>query len=113
MNRLFTLFLVSISVALFSCSSNEIGGSKDVNPETIYFDYKVCGEEGDEDVTVMLQYRFAGQNGTTLVLEDSAKVELDGQLIRVDSSKMTGAFYEVIRPAKDFIGKRFGDKVTM
>jgi len=105
MNRLFSLFLVSVSVLVFSCNSNEIGNSDDVNPETIFFDYKVWGEEGDEDVTIMLQYRFAGKNGTTLVLEDSAKVELDGQLIRVDSSKMTGAFYEVIRPVKDFIGK--------
>ena len=53
----------------------------------------------------MLQYRFAGKNGTTLVLEDSSKVELDGQAIKVDSSNMNGAYYEVIKPVKDFIGK--------
>jgi len=105
MSRLYSFLLISISLLIYSCTNNEIGKSEDVNPETIYFDYKVWGEEGDEEVTVMLQYRFAGKNGTTLVLEDSAKVELDGQVINVDSSKMTGAFYEVIRPVKDFIGK--------
>jgi hypothetical protein len=32
--------------------------SKDVNPDAVYFDYKIWGEEGKEDVTVMLQYRL-------------------------------------------------------
>ena len=93
------LFLVS------SCTSNEIGSSKDVNPDAIWFDYKVWGEEGNEDMTVMLQYRFAGENGTTLQLENPSKVELDGELIKGDSSKMTGAFYEIRKPVKEFAGK--------
>ena len=90
---------------LFSCNSNEIGKSNDVNPETIYFDYKIWGEEGDEDITVMLQYRFGGPRGTTLTLENPYKVELDGTEIKVDSSKYTGAYYEVIKPVNEFTGK--------
>lgn len=106
MNRTFSFLLISISALIFfSCSSNEVGNAKDVNPESIYFDYKVWGEEGNDDATVMLQYRFAGKNGTTLVLEEPAKVELDGDSIRVDSSNMNGAYYEIIKPAKDFVGK--------
>lgn len=97
--------IISLSFFFSSCSSNEIGNSKDVNPATIYFDYQITGEEGNEDITVMLQYRFGGENGTTLVLEEPSKVELDGQVIKTDSSKMTGAFYEIIKPVKDFIGK--------
>jgi hypothetical protein len=97
--------IIALSFFFSSCSSNEIGNSKDVNPETIYFDYQVTGEEGNDDITVMLQYRFGGENGTTLVLEEPSKVELDGQVIKTDSSRMTGAFYEVIRPIKDFAGK--------
>lgn len=88
-----------------SCGSNEIGSNKDVSPQSVYFDYKVWGEEGRDNVTVLLQYRFAGANGTTLVLDDPAKVELDGKKIPVDSSKLTGAYYEVSAPLKDFIGK--------
>lgn len=100
----FISILTSIFI-LSSCTSNEIGNSKDVNPDAIYFDYKVWAEEGKEDVSVMLQYRFAGSNGTTLVLNEPAKVELDGQVIPGDSSKMTGAFYEVTKPLIEFIGK--------
>ncbi len=55
-------------------------------------------------MTVKLQYRFAGPNGTTLVLAAPAKVELDGVEIQVDSSKMSGAYYEMTRSVKDFTG---------
>lgn len=101
------LFISSIvlSLVISSCGSNEIGDSKDVNPQSIYFDYQVWGEEGRDNVTVLLQYRFAGPNGTTLVLDDPAKVELDGKKIPVDSSRLTGAYYEVSAPVKDFTGK--------
>jgi hypothetical protein len=105
MRYLQTVLVILVSVFVFSCTSNEIGNSKDVNPETIWFDYKIWGEEGNDDATVMLQYRFGGSNGTTLTLDEPSKVELDGKPIKGDSSKMTGAFYEVQRPVSEFAGK--------
>ncbi len=99
------LSILAVSFFFISCSSNEIGNGKDVNPNAIYFDYKIWGNEGDDAITVMLQYRFGGSNGTTLVLEEPSKVELDGQQIKTDSSRMTGAFYEIIKPVKDFTGR--------
>lgn len=101
--RLF--FSTSVIILFSSCTSNEIGSSKDVNPDAVYFDYKIWGGEGIEDVTVTLQYRFGGSNGTTLVLEAPAQVELDGEQIPADSSKMTGAFYEVQKPLTEFTGR--------
>ncbi|MEP6514153.1 MAG: hypothetical protein ABJA79_09795 [Parafilimonas sp.] len=94
--------LLVVILFLVSCTSNEIGNSKDVNPDAVFFDYKVWGEEGKDDITVMLQYRYGGKNGTTLVLNDPASVSLDGKIIPADSSKLTGAFYEFMRPVKDF-----------
>lgn len=99
------ILLTFITVLFFSCHSNEIGNSKDVNPEAVYFDYKIWGEEGKEDVTVLLQYRFGGKNGTTLVLNDPATVSIDGKQIPADSSKLTGAFYEMMFPINNFSGK--------
>mgnify|MGYP001588509514 FL=1 len=86
MNRLFLLLLTSSFLVFCSCNSNEIGKEKDVDPESIYFDYQVKGEEGDDHVTVLLQYRFAGENGTTLTIDEPGKVEFDGEVIKVDSS---------------------------
>jgi len=98
------IFLVSL-VFIFSCTSNEIGNSKDVNPDAVFFDYEIWAEEGKEDVTVNLQYRMGGKNGTTLVLDEPSKVILDGEQLNVDSAKVTGAYYEVQRPISSFAGK--------
>lgn len=105
MNRSFPLLFILPVFFLTSCNSNEIGSSKDVNPEAIYFDYKIWGDEGNDNLTVKLQYRFAGENGTTLTIEKPAKVELDDELVPVDSSKMTGAFYEIHKPINKFNGE--------
>ena len=105
MSRLTISILLFASLLFAACNNNEIGSSKDVNPKAIWFDYQVWGEEGNNDMTVMLQFRFAGRNGTTLVLNEPSKVELDGELIKANSSKMTGAFYEIIKPVQEFTGK--------
>jgi hypothetical protein len=92
-------------VLFFSCTSNEIGNSKDVNPDAIFFDYEIWSEEGKEDLTVNLQYRMGGKNGTTLVLDEPSKVTLDGEQLKVDSAKVTGAYYEIQKPFISFAGK--------
>jgi hypothetical protein len=108
MNRRYSFnsaLILTLALFLFSCTSDEIGNSKDVNPEAVFFDYEVWAEEGKEDVTVNLQYRMGGKNGTTLVLGEPSKVMLDGEQLKVDSAKVTGAYYEVQRPLVSFIGK--------
>src|SRR4030095_14281414 len=92
-------------ISIFSsCTSNEIGNSKDVNPDAVFFDYEVWAEEG-KDVTVNLQYRMGGKNGTTLVLDEPSKVLFDGEQLKVDSAKGIGAYYEIQRPFSSFAGK--------
>jgi hypothetical protein len=98
-------FIFLLSIFSYSCTSNEIGNSKDVNPESIYFDYKIRGEERDSSVTLYLQYRMGGPNGTTLVVETPAKVQLDSETIPVDSARLTGAYYEIQKPSQSFAGR--------
>jgi len=105
MRYLISCLNVSAMFFLFSCTSNEIGNSKDVNPDAVYFDYKVWSEEGNRDAVVKLQFRMGGPNGTTLVLNQPGKVELDGEEIAVDSTNFDGAYYEVLKPLKSFSGK--------
>lgn len=86
------------------CCNAEIGNSKDVNPETVYTKYLISYFEGDSSVSVRAQFTFAGPNGTTLVLNAPAKIELDGDSIHVDSTAADGAFYEVKKPSSGFNG---------
>src|SRR6266508_529111 len=99
MIRLIILISLLTISSLIACTSNEIGNSKDVNPDAVFFDYKIRGEEKDSNITVYIQYRMGGSNGTTLVLNEPAKVQLDGEIIPVDSAKLAGAFYDIQIPS--------------
>lgn len=104
MSRTYFLILIS-TLILFSCTSNEIGNIKDVNPDAVFFDYEIWSEEDREDVTINLQYRMGGKNGTTLVLGEPSRVTFDGEQLIVDSAKVTGAYYEVQKSFASFPGK--------
>jgi hypothetical protein len=106
MNRFFlATSVIMLGLFLSSCSSNEIGNSKDVNPDAVFFNYEVWAEEGKSNVTVHLQYRMGGPNGTTLVLNEPSRVILDGEKLEPDSAKFSGAYYETQKPVASFGGK--------
>ena len=67
-------------------------------------DYTISYDNNDDSVHCFLQYRFAGENGTTLLLTPPSEVSIDGELIEVDSSDFSGAYYERKFAAKDFAG---------
>src|SRR5258708_14631131 len=93
-------------VVFASCRNNdaESVNIKNINPERVYFDYKIWAEEGNDSLTILLQFRYNDENGPSLALEEPCKVEMDGEEIGKDSSKITGAFYELIRPMDKFTG---------
>lgn len=97
--------LLLVITGLFACNSNEIGESRDVNQDKIYMDYSISYTEGDAQVALNFQYRFAGAAGTTLVLNKPSQVKLDGELLKADSSKYGGAFYVANKNYKTFLGK--------
>jgi hypothetical protein len=94
-----------LSLFIISCTDNEPRTPRAVNPDDIFFDYQVRSDESDSFVTVMLQYRYRNARGSTILLSPSIKVELDGEEIRPDSSKLTGAYYEIRKPARGFAGE--------
>jgi hypothetical protein len=105
MNIRTAYFLFFIIMMLVSCNEAEVGNSKDVYKERIYFDYHITAEEGIENVTCKFQYKFGGKNGTTLVVDEPGKVELDGEAIKADSAKYSGVYYEINKPLEQFKGK--------
>ena len=78
--------------------------SRNIDPDHVYFDYQVAGSQESENVTVMLQFRIKGIQGPTLVLETPSEVKIDGMPIPVDSTRMTGPYYEIIFRAAGFEG---------
>ncbi len=105
MNRFFIPCTFFLSLVCFSCMNNkEPENTNDIDPEAIYLDYQVRGEEGNELVTILIQFRAGESYGGTLALSPPSHVELDGELIPADSTSMTGTFYEVQRSVSQLSG---------
>jgi hypothetical protein len=99
----FFLFLI-ICIVFFSCKNKR----DDVNagdPDAIFFDYKITGQEGDDNLTVMLQYKYGDEDGRAFAIKEPLSVLLDGEPIPGDSTKRTGPFYEINKPIASFAGK--------
>lgn len=107
MKRNILIIVLSFCLAVINsgCASNEIGESKDVNQETIYQTYHISHTEGDELVTITAQFRFAGENGTTLVLNKPGGIKADDKIMAVDSTEMEGSFYKTTFKINGFYGK--------
>jgi hypothetical protein len=105
MTRLTSLLtIVLIALLSPSCGDPETVDSRNVDPEKIFFDYQVSGAEDDSMVTVLLQYHFRSPHGTTLLVDNPGKIELDGVQVLADSSRLSGYFYEARVPRDLFAG---------
>ncbi|HKZ68363.1 MAG TPA: hypothetical protein VJ111_18475 [Chitinophagaceae bacterium] len=101
--NLFLIILFTSFFLLSGCADNDT--VKKVDPDAIYFDYRVWGDEENSAVTVRLQYFLSKENKNTVLLQHPGKVEFDGEVLPADSSRMNGYYYEARVPLENFAGK--------
>lgn len=105
---MFKNFFLIVPFAVFliaGCTNDKRTPKKKIDPEAIYFDYRVWGDEENNDVTVRLQYFIGEEGGNTVSWENPGKVEFDGEILQADSSRMNGFYYEARVPLENFIGR--------
>jgi hypothetical protein len=98
-------FSITLLLTILSCQ-NKGPGQKDAPAETIFFDYRIWGEEGREEATLRLQYRW-GEEGDAFAWRPPAKVLFDGGELKADSTRFTGPYYEVIKPVEELSGDHY------
>ena len=117
------IFFAAAIVFISSCASNEIGHSKDVNQDEIHQGYSVSYDEEKNETDIHVFFRFAGPNGTTLILDAPSKVEMDGTPLQKDENTGVGCYYfkkvNVNLPDKEYVftftdinGKKFENKLN-
>ena len=97
-----SLLFLALSVLLMACLGTT---GQDADPDELFFDYKIWGEEGNDSVTVMLFFREEGPTGPTVRISEPGFVQLDGERLLPDSNLMTGVFYTVRKDVNQFTGK--------
>jgi hypothetical protein len=104
MNKAVGLFSLCIALALSACLGST-GQENETDPENLFFDFKIWGEEGNDSITVMLFFRDGGPTGPAVGIEEPGTVFLDGERLLPDSNAMTGVFYTVSKQVKSFTGQ--------
>lgn len=104
MVRPFTRFSsILFACFLFACNTPPVKEKvRHSNSNELYLDYRATGDEESGNVVVRLQYRLGGPEGDAVLPASPARVQWDGQVIRPDSSKLNGPYYEKIIPLNNF-----------
>src|SRR5690348_8392791 len=104
MNKPLSFSCLCLAFILSACQGST-GQEPEVETEDIFLDYKIWGEEGNDSVMIMLQFKIDGPTGPAISIHAPGFVTLDGQKIAADSTEMTGTFYSVTKHIRDFTGK--------
>ncbi|MCW5908548.1 MAG: hypothetical protein KIS94_11865 [Chitinophagales bacterium] len=124
--KLFRFKVIAVAVVISlasSCASNEIGHSKDVNQNEICQTYTVEYSEADDKTEVTAFFRFAGPNGTTLILDNPSTFTINNEKLKLHQTESRGAYYSKTYKGKmpegeyvfrflDLDGKEFTNKLN-
>ena len=100
------LWMLSFSVIIvISACINSAGPPRKIDFDAVWFDYRIWGEEGNDSVTVMLQFHTDGPYGPTIRIEPGGTLTFDGQKMQVDTNSLNGPIYQVTKHIRTFTGK--------
>jgi hypothetical protein len=99
------LWFLAILLFLHSCIARDKKQTEATDPDYLYFDYQVIAEEGNDNLTVLLQYREDDEEGEPVSVSRLGTVSLDGEELPGDSTRRTGFFYETHQPINTFTGQ--------
>lgn len=93
------------AVLLFSCLGSD-RKADNASFDNLFFHYDVqASGEGEEEVTVKVQFRLDDFNGAVVRPAIPLEVLFDGQPLASGDSRYTGAYYEIQLPRQGFEGR--------
>lgn len=98
------IFLLFVLALVTGCSNRDAGARADDELRNLYFDYQVWAEEGSGTVTIRLQYKEGGNDGSAVALPGKKQVLLDAVPFQLDSTRFLGVYYELTKPLAELAG---------
>ena len=98
------VLLASVVIGMLGCTGQDQRPGRTTDPDLVFFDYRIWGDEERNLVTVTLQFREGNREGDAISLVHPANVVLDDEPLKPDSSKMNGVYYEINKTVREFEG---------
>src|SRR5438477_12510281 len=100
-----SIFLFHIIVSLAACTNSEVYSDTKSNSRNLFPDYSIWADESSGQVTCRFQFKTGGPQSKGVTIKEPGNVQLDGTLIKADSSKYSGVYYEINNSISAFSGK--------
>jgi len=98
-------WILGITASFAACTNRDATPEKELSTDEVYFDYKINGDDESGEMTAVLQFRYGGRDGETLLLNEPSSVQLDEETLEADSAEQSGVFYETRKPVSEFEGE--------
>jgi hypothetical protein len=72
--------------------------------DELFMDYQVTGEEGADQVSVLVQFRERNSYGPTVELRPGSGIKLDGKRLELNKGTRNGPIYIASLPVHEFTG---------
>ncbi len=72
--------------------------------DELYLDYQITGEEGADQVSVLVQFRERNSYGPTLELMQGSNIQLDGKALEFNDQTRNGPIYVASKSLNEFKG---------
>lgn len=95
----FVLALLFFGIALTGCRERP-----DYREEELFHDYQITGEEGADQVSILVQFRERNSYGPTVELIEGSGIELDGIPLELNKETRSGPVYVASRSVNEFDG---------
>jgi hypothetical protein len=106
MKRWSAVFFPLVILLTMACKQRkEAESTREMIPDAVYFDYQVRGNEEDDSVTILANFREFDQYGYALKLDTPSTIRLDGDLLSGTTLKIPGTYYEVQKETVSFTGQ--------
>ena len=94
------LALLFLGIAISGCREQAA-----YQEEELFHDYQITGEEGAEQVSILVQFRERNSYGPTVELMNGSNIELDGIPLQLNKETRSGPIYVASRTVNEFAGK--------
>lgn len=99
----YVFFLAGLLLLYAGCRSEDRRAGADLSVNALYLDIRLSGEEGDDNLTVLIRFREE-ENGLAVALPEGGTVVWDGDTLEPLYSKREGVYYELHPPLSGFAG---------
>lgn len=99
----YAFFLAGFLLLFAGCRSKDRRAGTGLPVEALFLDLRLSGEEGDDNLTVLIRFREE-ENGLAVALPEGGTVVWDGDTLEPLYSKREGVYYELHPPLSGFAG---------